>query len=120
MKAGGADPLGNRALEQLLKECKQNDVPNDVIDRNIKKASDANTADFKESVFEFYGFGGVGFIVNVLTDNDNRASSNVALAAKKQLLKTATTGSVTFNFDKKARIDVSTIHLSFIISLQDE
>ena len=151
VKAGGPDPVSNRALQVLIAESKANNVPNDVIERNIKKArylfdnfhiiftttttntntnttttffqiisiskqinfytfasvSNADTADFKESVFEFYGHGGVGFIINVLTDNDNRASGEIALAAKKNGLKTATSGSVSFNFDKKARLDVS-------------
>ena len=64
-------------------------------------------ADFKESLFEFYGHGGVGFLVNVVTDNGNRAASDVALVAKKNNIKAATSGSVSFNFDKKGRIDVN-------------
>jgi len=107
VKAGGPDPVINRMLATVIQEAKTSNVPNDVIDRNIKKASDANTANYKESLFEFYGHGGVGIIVNVLTDNDNRAASDVALVAKKNALKPATGGSVIFNFDKKARLDVS-------------
>lgn len=107
VKAGGPDPLVNRMLATVIQEAKTSNVPNDVIDRNVKKASDASTANYKESLFEFYGHGGVGIIVNVLTDNDNRASSDVALVAKKNALKPATGGSVIFNFDKKARLDIS-------------
>ena len=92
VKASGSDPAVNRALAILIQECKVNNVPNDVIERNIKKAGDADTANFKESLFEFYGHGSAGFIINVLTDNDNRASSEVALVAKKNGLKPASSG----------------------------
>ena len=60
-------------------------------------------------MFEFYGHGGVGFIINVLTDNDNRANSDINLVAKKNSLKPAATNSVTFKFETKARLDVNTI-----------
>lgn len=57
VKAGGADPESNRALAVVLAQAKANDVPNDVIKRNIEKAASATTADFKESLFEFIGPG---------------------------------------------------------------
>ena len=107
IKAGGADPAVNRQLANVIAEAKAANVPNDVIKRNIDKAAGADQADFKESLFEFYGHGGVGILVNVLTDNDNRAASEVALVAKKNNLKTANSGSVSFNFEKKARINVN-------------
>jgi len=106
VKAGGPDPLVNRNLAVVIAESKAANIPKDIIERNIAKASAAATADFKESLFEFYGHGGVGILVNVLTDNDNRASSNINIVAKKQNLKPASMGSVSFNFDKMARIDV--------------
>jgi len=81
-------------------------VPKDIISRNIEKASASASADFKESLFEFYGHGGVGILVNVLTDNDNRAAASVNLVAKKNNLKPASMGSVSFGFDKKAKFDV--------------
>jgi transcriptional/translational regulatory protein YebC/TACO1 len=80
-----------------------------VIKRNIEKASSAQTAAFKESMFEFIGPGGTYILVNVLTDNDNRASSEVALVGKKQSLKSGSKGSVAFNFVKKARLDTDMI-----------
>ena len=105
-KAGGVDPTSNRALASTIAEAKAANVPNDVIKRNIDKATKADTADFKEATFEFYGHGGVGLIVNVVTDNGNRATNDVNLVAKKKELKSASSGSVAFNFARKARIDV--------------
>ena len=106
VKAGGADPDKNRALGQVIADAKVANVPKDVVTRNIEKASAAATADFKSSVFEFYGHGGCGLIVNVLTDNDNRAAADVNLVAKKQLLKNAAMNSVLFKFDTKARLNL--------------
>lgn len=106
VKAGGPDLEKNVALARVIADAKVNNVPSDVIKRNIAKASEANTADFKESLFEFVGPGGVGLLINVLTDNDNRAANDVNLVGKKHLLKAGSKGSVMFNFDRKARIDV--------------
>ena len=106
VKAGGADPDKNRALGQVMADAKVANVPKDVVTRNIEKASAAATADFKSSVFEFYGHGGCGLIVNVLTDNDNRAAADVNLVAKKQALKNAAMNSVLFKFDTKARLNL--------------
>ena len=105
---GGTDPEKNRQLGQVIAEAKVNNVPKDVITRNIEKGNAAATVDFKSSIFEFYGHGGVGFLVNVLTDNDNRAASEVNLVAKKNILKSAAMNSVNFKFDKKARLDLQT------------
>jgi transcriptional/translational regulatory protein YebC/TACO1 len=105
---GGTDPDKNRQLGQVIAEAKINNVPRDVITRNIEKGNAAATVDFKKSIFEFYGYGGVGLIVHVLTDNDNRAASDVALVAKKNALKGAATNSVNFKFDTKARLSLQT------------
>jgi len=93
----------------VIADAKAANVPNDVIKRNIEKAGSAATAAFKESLFEFIGPGGSYILVNVLTDNDNRASSEVNLVGKKQSLKPGSKGSVTFNFIKKARLDVTSL-----------
>eukprot|EP00600_Ochromonadales_sp_CCMP1393_P006172 CAMPEP_0174957496 /NCGR_PEP_ID=MMETSP0004_2-20121128/2104_1 /TAXON_ID=420556 /ORGANISM="Ochromonas sp., Strain CCMP1393" /LENGTH=222 /DNA_ID=CAMNT_0016205611 /DNA_START=283 /DNA_END=951 /DNA_ORIENTATION=- len=106
VKAGGPDPDSNRGLSQVIAEAKAANVPKDIIQRNIDKATAADTADFKESLFEFYGHGGVGMLVWVLTDNNNRAVADVNLVAKKNSLKPAAANSVNFKFDKKARINV--------------
>lgn len=93
----------------MIADAKAANVPMDVIKRNIEKAGSASTAAFKESLFEFIGPGGSYMLINVLTDNDNRASSDVNLVGKKQSLKSGSKGSVSFNFIKKARLDLSTI-----------
>eukprot|EP01035_Chromulina_nebulosa_P021328 gene21328-27634_t len=107
VKAGGPDPVVNRNLAVVLADAKAANVPNDVIKRNIDKASSSATAAFKESLFEFIGPGGSYILVNVQTDNDNRASSDVNLVGKKQILKSGSKGSVLFNFHKKARLDIT-------------
>lgn len=109
VKAGGPDPDVNRALAGVIADAKVANVPNDVIKRNIEKASAATTADYRESLFEFVGPGGVGLLVNVLTDNDNRAASDVNLVGKKALLKPGSKGSVSFNFVKKSKLSVSSV-----------
>lgn len=106
---GGTDPEKNRQLGQVIAEAKVNNVPKDVITRNIEKGNAAATVDFKTSIFEFYGHGGVGFLINVLTDNDNRAASEVNLVAKKNVLKSAAMNSVNFKFDTKARLNLKTV-----------
>jgi YebC/PmpR family DNA-binding regulatory protein len=109
VKAGGPDPTVNRQLAQVVADAKAANVPKDIISRNIEKASGSNIADFKERAFEFYGHGGVGFLVNVMTDNDNRANAEVNLVAKKKNLKSAAANSVAFKFTKKARLDVKSL-----------
>jgi len=106
VKAGGPDPVSNQQLAHVIADAKVANVPKEIITRNIESASSANTLDFKESMFEFYGHGGVGMLVYVLTDNDNRAASMVNLVAKKHLLKPAAMNSVKFKFNRKVRFDV--------------
>jgi len=108
VKAGGDDPSINRQLAAVMKEANSLDVTKDVVDRNIKRAMQADTADFKELVYEGYGHGGVGFIVNCLSDNNNRANTDVATAIKKENCKPAASGSVQFNFQRKGRLCLTT------------
>lgn len=107
VKQGGPDPDSNRALADLIKAAKANSVPVDNINRAIKKASESNVGDFKESTFEAYGFGGASMVINVLTDNDNRANSDVRSTVGKNNGKMAEQGSVLFMYDKKGKIEVS-------------
>lgn len=106
VKSGGADPAVNRLLAQLIVDAKAANVPKDIITRNIEKASSTTAADYKSSMFEFYGPGGIGLLVSVLTDNDNRASADVNLVAKKHALKPAAINSVKFKFSSQARFDI--------------
>jgi YebC/PmpR family DNA-binding regulatory protein len=107
VKAGGSpDPNANRALAELIRLAKNANVPVDNITRAIKRASEKSVGDFKDGVFEAYGTGGVSFVINVLTDNSNRATSNVNLAVGKLKGKMAETGSVLFMYDRRGRVDV--------------
>mmetsp|Transcript_12482 Transcript_12482/g.37113 ORF Transcript_12482/g.37113 Transcript_12482/m.37113 type:complete len:291 (+) Transcript_12482:91-963(+) len=108
VKAGGPDPDSNRALGMAMKEAQALNVKREIVDRNIKAASEsAAGADFKELTYELYGHGGVGFIINALSDNSNRAYTDVGTVAKKANLKLAEQGSVLHNFMSKGRITVN-------------
>ena len=72
----------------------------ELIDRNIKKAGDKNQADYQEITYEAYGLGGVGIVMDILTDNTNRASATVRAAVNKTGGKMADPGSVLFNFKR--------------------
>lgn len=106
VKAGGGDPTTNSKLSDLLKQARELGVPRDILDRNIKKASDAKQADFTECVYEAYGPGGTGFIVDCLTDNVNRSASDVKAAMTKGGAKPAEPGSVMFNFIRQGLVIV--------------
>lgn len=99
-KAGGADPIANSKLGNLLKEAKDLGIPRDIIERNLKKAADKSQADFSELCYEAYGPGGTGFVVECLTDNLNRTASDVKSTITKLGLKVAEPGSVMFNFER--------------------
>jgi transcriptional/translational regulatory protein YebC/TACO1 len=77
VKAGGPDPVSNSKLDTLIKQAKDLGVPKDIIERNIKRATDTKQADFAELIYEAYGPGGTGFLVECLTDNVNRSASEV-------------------------------------------
>src|SRR2546423_14991052 len=68
VKMGGADPKSNTRLRIAVQKARENNVPNDIIERNIKKASSADQADYSEMTYELYGHGGVGIIADVMTD----------------------------------------------------
>lgn len=106
VKLGGPDPKSNPRLRLALLKAKDVNLPNDVIDRNIKKASSVDQADFIEMTYELYGHGGVGLIVDIMTDNKNRISSDMRIATNKRGGTVATPGAVSFNFDRKGIIQV--------------
>lgn len=103
---GGPDPKGNPRLRLALIKAREANVPNDVIDRNIKKASSADQAEYVDITYELYGYGGVGIIVEAMTDNKNRLSSEMRIATNKRGGTIATPGSVVFNFDRKGVIHI--------------
>jgi transcriptional/translational regulatory protein YebC/TACO1 len=106
VKTSGPNPATNRMLDQLIHESKCANVPKDVVLRNIERASICSTENYKSSLFEFYGYGGVGLLVSTLSDNDKRVAAEVLLVAKRHNLKFAASNSVKFNFVTKAKIQV--------------
>lgn len=106
VKQGGSDPKANPKLRLAIQKARAVNLPNDNIERNIKKASSSDQADFSEVAYELYGYAGVGIIALVLTDNKNRAASDMRIATNKKGGTIATPGSVIFNFDRKGIIEV--------------
>jgi len=106
VKVGGADVKMNPRLRLALQKAKEANVPNEIVDRNIKKASSADQADYSELTYELYGYGGVGLLVEIMTDNKNRVSSDMRIATNKRGGTIAAPGSVAFNFEQKGVIQV--------------
>lgn len=104
VKQGGTDADMNPRLRLAINKAKANNVPKDIIERNIKKATSADQADYLENTYELYGHGGVGIIVEAMTDNPNRTNSDLRIATNKRGGSLAASGSVAFNFDKKGVI----------------
>ena len=105
VKAGGPDPNNNSKLRDVIAKAKANNMPNDTIDRGIKKAAGSDNADsYEKAVYEGYGPGGVAIIVETLTDNKNRTASNVRNAFTKGNGNIGTQGCVSFMFDQKGQI----------------
>ena len=102
IKEGGPDPNSNGKLREIIAKAKANNVPNDNIDRAIKKAvADSDKSDFFEITYEGYAPGGVAVIVDTITDNRNRTASDVRHCFAKNGGNLGTTGSVSFMFDEK-------------------
>lgn len=110
VKQGGSDdPNANRMLADVIKAAKGNNVPVDNINRAIKRATEGNAGDFSESTFEAYGFGGASFVINVLSDNANRANADVKSTVNKRQAKIAESGSVLFMYDRKGKVEVEAV-----------
>ena len=107
VKEGGPDPANNSRLAQVIAKAKSNNMPNDTIDRGIKKAAgDTNSVNYKYITYEGYGPNGIAIIVDALTDNQNRTASNVRNAFTKGNGNVGTPGCVSFMFDKKGQMIV--------------
>lgn len=105
VKEGGADPENNSRLRDIVAKAKANNMPNDTIDRSIKKAAgDANAVNYESITYEGYGPSGVAIIVEALTDNKNRTASNVRSAFTKGSGSIGTPGCVSYMFEKKGQI----------------
>ena len=107
VKHGDPDPKNNPRLRLALQKARMANVPNDIIERNIKKASSADQADYYEMSYELYGHGGVGIYIDVMTDNKNRISSEMRIATNKKGGTIAAPGAVAFNFDRKGLIRIA-------------
>ena len=108
VKEGGADPENNSRLRDIVAKAKANNMPNDTIDRSIKKAAgDANAVNYESITYEGYGPSGVAIIVEALTDNKNRTASNVRSAFTKGSGSIGTPGWVSYNFEKKGQIIIA-------------
>ncbi len=105
VKAGGPDPDSNSRLRDAIAKAKANNMPNDTIDRSIKKAAgNLDAVNYEAITYEGYGPRGVAVIVEVLTDNKNRSAANVRSAFTKGGGNLGTTGCVSFMFDEKGQI----------------
>jgi len=106
VKLGGVDVKTNTRLRIALQKAREANMPNDNIERNIKKASSADQAAFSEVTYELYGHGGVGILIEAMTDNKNRSASDIRIALNKKGGTQANPGAVAFNFDHKGVIQV--------------
>lgn len=105
VKEGGPDPDNNSKLRDVIAKAKANNMPNDTIDRGIKKAAgDVNAVNYEVVTYEGYGPNGTAIIVDALTDNKNRTAANVRSAFTKGSGSIGTPGCVSFMFDKKGQI----------------
>lgn len=105
VKEGGPDPSNNFKLAQVIAKAKSNNMPNDTIERGIKKASGENgSVNYEYITYEGYGPSGIAIIVKTLTDNKNRTAANVRNAFTKGNGNVGTPGCVSFMFDTRGQI----------------
>ena len=107
VKEGGPDVNNNSKLRQVVTKCKAANMPNDTIERAIKKAASTDMSNFESVTYEGYGPNGTAIIVKTLTDNKNRTASNVRNAFTKGSGNVGTPGCVSFMFDEKGQIFVA-------------
>ena len=107
VKEGGPDPSNNFKLATVIAKAKSNNMPNDTIERGIKKAAgEGGNVNYEYITYEGYGPSGIAIIVDTLTDNKNRTAANVRAAFTKGGGNVGTPGCVSFMFDKKGQIIV--------------
>ena len=107
-RTGGGDPAGNPTLYDAIQKAKKSSVPNDNIERAVKRGSgaEAGGADYQTITYEGYGPGGVAVLVECLTDNRNRAASEVRVAMTRNGGTMADPGSVSYLFTRKGVVMV--------------
>lgn len=105
VKEGGPDPNNNFKLAQVIAKAKANNMPNDTIERGIKKAAgEDGSVNYEHITYEGYGPNGIAIIVETLTDNKNRTAADVRSAFTKGSGSIGTPGCVSFMFDEKGQI----------------
>ena len=108
VKEGGSDPENNSKLRDVIAKAKANNMPNDTIERGIKKAAgELGTVNYEYITYEGYGPNGIAIIVNALTDNKNRTAANIRSAFTKGNGNIGIPGCVSFMFDKKGQLLIS-------------
>lgn len=108
-RTGGPDPAGNPTLYDAIQKAKKNSVPGDNIDRALKRASgdDANAVNYESIMYEGYAAGGVAVLMECLTDNRNRAASDVRVALSRNGGTLADPGSVSYLFNRKGVVELA-------------
>lgn len=108
VKEGGADPVNNSKLRDVIAKAKANNMPNDTIDRGIKKAAgEIGSVNYEQVTYEGYGPSGTAIIVKALTDNKNRTAANVRNAFTKGQGSIGTQGCVSYMFDERGQIIIA-------------
>lgn len=105
-KAGGPDPDTNPRLRALMQNAKAANMPKDTVERAIKKATEKDTGDYKEIIYEGYGPFGIAIVVEAATDNNTRTVANVRSYFNKFGGSLGTSGSLTFLFEHKCTFHV--------------
>ncbi len=106
VKEGGPDPDTNSRLRAAIQNAKAANMPKDNVERAIKNASDKDTSEYKEALFEGYGPHGIAFLIETATDNNNRTVANVRSYFNKCNGSLGTSGSVAFMFDHQCQFQV--------------
>ena len=107
VKEGGPDPDNNSRLRAVIQNAKAANMPKDNVERAIKKASDKDTGDFKEALFEGYAPHGIAVLVETTTDNNNRTVANIRSYFNKANGNLGTAGSVEFMFDHSCNFRIN-------------
>lgn len=106
VKAGGSDPDSNSRLRAVIQNAKAANMPKDNVERAIKKATNKDTSDYKEALFEGYAPHGIAILVETATDNNNRTVANVRSYFNKCNGSLGTSGSVEFMFEHKCNFTI--------------
>lgn len=107
VKVGGPDPKANPRLRLAIQKAKSVNMPNENIERNIKRGASTDQADYESVTYDIYGYAGVGILVEAMTDNKNRSASDIRTVLGKKGGTLATPGAVSFNFDKRGIIQLT-------------